>query len=163
MAANLEKTTFLPPGRNTVQKSVKIGSMVQELRDFENRKCLLRKQYRNCLDPDSNQDQDLRRVRCDPLHHRDQFHLLIICSSSTRADGWIRTSIILITRQAPFAVLNGKGRATSALTKSTQHEREESNPVKRFWRPPALPGAHSCKPTDGRPWAVFLSGGRSSC
>ncbi len=26
-----------------------------------------------------------------------------------------------------------------------QHEREESNPVKRFWRPPALPGAHSCK------------------
>jgi hypothetical protein len=24
-----------------------------------------------CLDLDSNQDQDLRRVRCDPLHHRD--------------------------------------------------------------------------------------------
>src|SRR5579862_1744684 len=26
----------------------------------------------------------------------------------------------------------------------SQHEREESNPVRRFWRPPALPGAHSC-------------------
>jgi hypothetical protein len=38
------------------------------------------------------------------------------------------------------ALLN---RATSALTRSTQHEREESNPVRRFWRPPALPGARS--------------------
>ena len=25
-----------------------------------------------------------------------------------------------------------------------EHEREESNPVKQFWRLPALPGAHSC-------------------
>jgi hypothetical protein len=25
-----------------------------------------------------------------------------------------------------------------------KHEREESNPVRRFWRPLALPGAHSC-------------------
>jgi hypothetical protein len=38
------------------------------------------------------------------------------------------------------ALLN---RATSALTRSTQHEREESNPVRRFWRPPALPEARS--------------------
>ena len=26
-----------------------------------------------------------------------------------------------------------------------QQDREESNPVKRLWRPPALPGARSCK------------------
>ena len=25
-----------------------------------------------------------------------------------------------------------------------EHEREELNPVRRFWRPLALPGAHSC-------------------
>ena len=26
-----------------------------------------------------------------------------------------------------------------------KHEREELNPVKQFWRLPALPGAHSCE------------------
>jgi hypothetical protein len=34
-------------------------------------------------------------------------------------------------------------RATSANI--NQHEREESNPVWRFWRPLPLPGGHSCK------------------
>jgi hypothetical protein len=33
----------------------------------------------------------------------------------------------------------------SATTSGHEHEREESNPVRRFWRPLALPGAHSCK------------------
>jgi hypothetical protein len=42
---------------------------------------------------ESNQDQDLRRVLCCPLHHRD-----------TRADDWIRTSINRFTRPAPFSV-----------------------------------------------------------
>jgi hypothetical protein len=60
-------------------------------------------------------------------------------STTNRADGWIRTSIILFTRQAPFSV--GPRRQ---LRETTQHEREESNPVRRFWRPPALPGARSC-------------------
>jgi hypothetical protein len=53
----------------------------------------------SCLDLDSNQDRDLRRVRCDPLHHRDASHLQI---RSHRADGWIRTSIILFTRVILF-------------------------------------------------------------
>ena len=44
-------------------------------------------------DLESNQDQDLRRVLCCPLHHRD-----------TRADDWICTSIIRFTRPAPFSV-----------------------------------------------------------
>jgi hypothetical protein len=47
-------------------------------------------------DLDSNQGPDLRRVRCNPLHHRDP--------KPSRADGWIRTSISLFTRQAPFYV-----------------------------------------------------------
>ena len=33
----------------------------------------------------------------------------------------------------------------SRATSANQHEREELNPVKQFWRLPALPGAHSCK------------------
>jgi hypothetical protein len=32
----------------------------------------------------------------------------------------------------------------SATPPGHQHEREELNPVKQFWRLPALPGAHSC-------------------
>ena len=32
----------------------------------------------------------------------------------------------------------------SATPSGHKHEREESNPVKQFWRLPALPGAHSC-------------------
>lgn len=37
-------------------------------------------------------------------------------------------------------------RATSAIVAARpQHRCKESNPVGRFWRPPALPGAHQCK------------------
>ena len=32
----------------------------------------------------------------------------------------------------------------SATPSGHKHEREELNPVKQFWRLPALPGAHSC-------------------
>ena len=32
----------------------------------------------------------------------------------------------------------------SATPSGQKHEREELNPVKQFWRLPALPGAHSC-------------------
>ena len=45
-----------------------------------------------CPDLDSNQGLDLRRVQCNPLHHRD------------RADDWIRTSIVPLTRRMPFCV-----------------------------------------------------------
>ena len=44
-------------------------------------------------DLESNQDQDLRRVLCCPLHHRD-----------VRADDWICTSITPLTRRMPFSV-----------------------------------------------------------
>ena len=48
-----------------------------------------------CQHPDLelNQDQDLRRVLCCPLHHQD-----------VRADDWICTSIIPLTRRMPFSV-----------------------------------------------------------
>ena len=45
-------------------------------------------------DLESNQDLDLRRVQCVPLHHRDGF--------SKRADGWIRTSMRRFTGPLPF-------------------------------------------------------------
>ena len=77
-------------------------------------------------DLESNQDLNLRRVRCDPLHHRD--------ADSNRADDWIRTSMDRFTKPAPFFV----------EPRRHKHEREESNLVGRLWRPLALPGARSC-------------------
>ena len=49
----------------------------------------------NCQYPDleSNQDPNLRRVRCVPFHHRD-----------ARADDWICTSMSRFTRAVPFYV-----------------------------------------------------------
>ena len=82
-------------------------------------------------DLDSNQDLNLRRVRCDPLHHRD--------ANSNRADDWIRTSMDRFTKPAPFFV----------EPRRHQHEREESNLVERLWRPLALPGARSCDVGNG--------------
>jgi hypothetical protein len=79
---------------------------------------------RNYPDLDSNQGLDFRRVPCLPLHHRDD----------SRADGWIRTSMRRFTGPLPFSV----------EPRRQKQERKDSNPVERLWRPPALPGAHSC-------------------
>ena len=80
---------------------------------------------------------------------------------SSRADDWIRTSINLFTRQAPFCFeprrreqarderLQTRGLAQRPPVSHrlplacTKHEREESNPVRQLWRLTALPGAHS--------------------
>lgn len=70
--------------------------------------------HRQYPDLDSNQDQDLRRVLCCPLHHRD-----------ARADDWIRTSIIRFTRPAPYSV----------EPRRQKQECKESNSARRFWRP----------------------------
>ena len=75
-------------------------------------------------DLDSNQGLNLRRVQCIPLHHRD--------NKSRRLDSHQHLPIY---KTGAFLC-----RATSA-----KHEREESNPVRQFWRLAALPGAHSCK------------------
>ena len=60
---------------------------------------------------------------------------------TTRADDWIRASINLFTRQVPFLV--EPRRQQAAGRDQPQHERKESNPARRFWRPPASPEAHS--------------------
>ena len=56
--------------------------------------CVLhtRRAFTQCPNQDSNLGLDLRRVECNPLHHRD------------RADDWIRTSMNPATRRAPFSV-----------------------------------------------------------
>lgn len=91
------------------------------------RSSTLARQVDQYPDLESNQDLDLRRVQCDPLHHRD-----------IRADDWICTSINRFTGPAPFSI---EPRRHVAY----KHEREDSNPVWRLWRPLALPGAHSCE------------------
>ncbi len=77
-------------------------------------------------DLESNQDQDLRRVSCGPLHHRDV--------SQEPTTGFAPASTGLQDR-----------RLSQSSHVGNKHECEESNPVRQFWRLPALPGAHSCK------------------
>ncbi len=58
--------------------------------------------------------------------------------TDAKADHWVRTSII-----RPFQFRRGKtGGFLSRATSAIKHRCKESNPVERFWRPPALPGAH---------------------
>ena len=57
-------------------------------------------------DPESNLDQGLRSALCDPLHHRD--------NHQTRADDWIRTSIMRFTKPPP------RCSATSAISRSAR-------------------------------------------
>ena len=68
----------------------------------------------------------------------------------SRADDWIRTSINRFTRPAPFSV---------EPCRLIKHEREESNPVRQFWRLAALPGAHSCEKHSRRlePGAIVVN------
>ena len=87
-------------------------------------------------DLDSNQGPDLRRVRCNPLHHRDSMY-------QEPTTGFAPVLACLQDRRLSMSSHVGK------------HECEESNPVGRFWRPLALPGAHSCVGEDPRglfPW-----------
>src|SRR5262249_33458539 len=77
-------------------------------------------------DLDSNQGPDLRRVRCNPLHHRDSLF-------QEPTTGFAPASTCLQDRRLSQSSHVGK------------HEREESNPVRQLWRLTALPGAHSYK------------------
>ncbi len=89
--------------------------------------------HRDVQHPDleSNQVQGFRKALCDPLHHRDVH---------TRADDWIRTSMERF--RAPCAAWSAAAflnRATSAF----KQECKDLNPVGRLWRPLPLPGGHS--------------------
>ncbi len=59
-------------------------------------------------------------------------------NSLLRADDWIRTSIIRFTKPALFSVSH-----VGSVRPRPQHEREDSNPIRQFWRLTALPGARS--------------------
>ncbi len=52
------------------------------------------------------------------------------------------------------------GRLSQSSHVGSQHEREDSNPIQRLWRPPALPGARSCKAAE--PLRKGLGGDRHS-
>jgi hypothetical protein len=55
-------------------------------------------------------------------------------TGTRRADDWIRTSILRLTRAVPFWI----------EPRRHKQERKDSNPVQRLWRPRALPGASLC-------------------
>ena len=97
---------------------------------------------------ESNLVPGLRRARCVrhtprttsiPTWSRTRIQTLgpsdVVCytTGTRRADDWIRTSMLRLTRAAPFSV----------EPRRHKQERKESNLVERIWRPPALPGAHS--------------------
>ena len=83
-----------------------------------------------------------------------------------RADGWICTSMMRFTKPpprcsatsaaktGPICAQHPPGRSGKLdLSPFCKHEREDSNPVGRLWRPSALPGARSC-PSALRPSAT---------
>ncbi len=101
-----------PPRNRTSSGSFEDCHAIRHTRRASCRKCLdqelnldldLRRvlcdplHHRDLQRPDleSNQDQGLRRAPCDPLHHRDR---------QTRADDWICTSIMRFTGPPPFSV-----------------------------------------------------------
>lgn len=104
---------------------------------------------------ESNQDQNLRRVLCCPLHHRD-----------VRADDWIRTSMVPLTRRTPFSVeprrLQGYPKGVEPLPPASQagvptayttdtillqRKGRESNPQGREAQPGPVAG------TDAQRWS----------
>ena len=129
---------------------------------------LLRHETIEAANPDleSKQDLDLRRVQYGPQDHRtaveaDQESTI---SEEFKADDWIRTSFIPLTGRTPFSSSHAgrrspwimratrTNRTDSAVSPHEEHERKDSNLVWRFWRPHALPGAHSyCSPSGGLP------------
>ena len=73
---------------------------------------------------DSNLALELRRLRCDPRHHRDTDQ------ASRRLGLHLHRAV--------------DGTAAFLFGHVGKHEREGSNPVRQGWNLPALPGARSC-------------------
>ena len=67
---------------------------------------------------------------------------------------------------APASTCLQDRRLSQSSHVGNKHEREESNPVRQFWRLTALPGAHSCKARGNKPRgrlnSVTSPAGRSS-
>ena len=77
----------------------------------------------------SNPVLQFRRLLCCPAHSQGK---------AQRADDWIRASMCRFTRSVPFCV---------EPRRRKKQERKDLYPVRRLWRPPALPGALSCTTT----------------
>ncbi len=117
---------------------------------------------RKCLDQDLNLALDLRRVLCDPLHHRDLERPDL---ESNQGQG------LGEPRAIRYTIGTGKPEPTTGFAPAScglqnrclpqsshvgKQECEDLNPVGRFWRPLPLPGGHSCigpRPCDRGPWA----------
>ena len=75
-----------------------------------------------CPDLESNPDPNLRKIRCAPLHHRDDRPLrnqktttVVPHTINNRADDWIRTSMIRFTRAVPFCFEPRRRKSRNAL------------------------------------------------
>ncbi len=115
-----------PPRNRTSSGSFEDCHAIRHTRRASCRKCLdqelnldldLRRvlcdplHHRDLQRPDleSNQDQGLRRAPCDPLHHRDR---------QTRADDWICTSIMRFTGPPPCCSATSASQGTSARSRT---------------------------------------------
>lgn len=115
-----------------------------------------------CLTEESNLVWQLRTLPCYPSHSQgmssiptwnrtrtwtfggsNAIRYTIGTTITTRADDWIRASMNRFTRPVPFCF--------EPRRQSFEQERRESNPIGRFWRPLALPGAHSSIGVDSGP------------
>ena len=115
-----------------------------------------------CLDQDSDLDLDLRRVLCDPLHHRDiqrpdlesnqvQSFRKALCDPLHHRDKPEPT-----TGFAPAWSGLQDRRLSQSSHVGDKQECKDLNPVGRLWRPLPLPGGHSCigpRPCDRGPSA----------
>ena len=103
---------------------------------------------------ESNLIQQLRKLTCCPAHSRAIFKSVPTWNRTrTKTLGKscaVRYTIetcLLKSRRLDSHQHQPVYKSGAFLTRATsarKHEREESNPVRQFWRPPALPGAHSC-------------------
>ena len=97
---------------------------------------------------ESNQDQDLRRVLCCPLHHRDVF-------KQEPTTGFAPASTGLQDRRLSQSSHVG----TQARARGVRAPTDRLVAVRQFWRLAALPGAHSCDKSSRRlePGAIVVN------
>jgi hypothetical protein len=98
---------------------------------------------------ESNLIPDLRRVVCDPLHPEDKSIPARIRTGIQTLEESDVAPLHHQDKQEPMAGFAPAwvGLRDRCLSQSShigmKQERKDLNPVKRLWRPPALPGAHS--------------------
>ena len=113
-----------------------------------------------CLDQDLNLDLDLRRVLCDPLHHRDVFDKRpdlelnqvqglrrALCDPLHHRDDISEPTTGFAPAWSGFGHRAKRGRPppfSIEPRRQLKQECKDLNPVGRLWRPLPLPGGHPC-------------------